>query len=522
MIDQRVHNSIGERFDVELTRHQDPIRRTRRRVCWVVTVVMLVGVALLDWSDDNRIYQARPVAGPHQLFENNCGKCHHTSFHLLKRTIGLDSADFQHSCKQCHAHDAPDHHPLAMKADMADDCATCHKEHQGDADLTRVASQHCVRCHADLSSSVASGETDFSNSISSLADHPEIALLRKGAVQASDHGVHQVARWLDGKWQDRGRLIFNHAVHLDPLGVLIPTDHPDYKPDAEGPARKQMVCASCHQVQDDGAYMKPISFSQHCQQCHQLQFSRQLATIDTSLSGVGPLPHESPQIIRGVLRDRLMDYIEKNPQLVSSPSITPPPRDPAKRLQPPVAKDKWDWVEQRLPAMESLLFASGDLAGTGDLKHACQRCHQTEKLVAANGGVDWKIVPPDVPVRWLRHASFRHDRHDTLITLEGERKFGCTQCHQVSGGGSVGQGGPEAADGLAEFIGSVRAKDILMPSIQVCRKCHGGSLDAVSGSASDRCSECHRYHSAKHLELPQHTALRDYFMESIAKQRPGQ
>jgi len=510
--DRRVHNSIGERFDVESTRHEDPIRRLRRRVCWGVTVLMLAGVVLLTWNDNNQVYQARPVASPHRLFEDKCEKCHHTSFHLLKRTVDSDSAAFQHSCKVCHSHDAPDHHPAAIATGMVDDCTACHKEHQGDADLTRVTDQHCIRCHGDLASAGTSGARHFSSSVTTLADHPEIALLRKTEVPVSAHGLHRVAEWLDGQWQDRGKLIFNHEVHLDPEGILVPTDHPDY----DAGKKQQLKCASCHQADEEGAYMKPVTYQQHCQQCHQLHFSRQLVTNDGSLTGMVPLPHESPELIRGVLRDRLMNYIEENPgRLVPSDDL---PRDPAKQVKPATAEDKWDWVEQRLLAMEDQLFSSGSVAGRGDLMYGCQRCHQTEKQVDTGGKVAWKIVKPEVPVRWLSHARFRHDRHDTKITLNGEKPFSCTECHNVNvTRAAEGSSGP-----MEGVLASVRAGDILMPSIQVCRQCHGGRLTADSGAASDRCTECHRYHPAEHGEAPQEAALLDYIHESIARKKSDQ
>jgi hypothetical protein len=255
-------------------------------------------------------------------------------------------------------------------------------------------------------------------------------------------------------------------------------------------------------------------------QCHNLDLASQLATVHAkSVSDMNPLPHVSPELIRGVLRDRLMDYIEKHPEELA-PSEEPP-IDPSKSVKFPTAKDKWDWVEQLLPDMEDRLFSSGSVAGQGDLKYGCQRCHQTEKQVDVDARVAWRIVPPNVPVRWLGHARFRHDRHDTMITLEGEKKFRCTKCHHFPAAGAGGTGGNGAGNLNHEFIGSKRAGDILMPSIQVCRQCHGGRLETNSGAASDRCTECHRYHPAGHLESAQEAALHDYFHESFAKRSPG-
>ena len=510
MADRRVHNSIGERFDIESTRHEDPIRRVRRQVCWVVAIIMAVGVIFMVWEGDNQIYQARPVAGPHRLFDDKCEQCHHTSFHLLQRTLGIDSADFQHGCKQCHSDDAADHHPAAVSAGMMDDCTTCHKEHQGDEDLTLVTDQHCVRCHRDLASSSTTGEGHFVSIITSLTDHPEIALLREEALPESPHGMHQVAEWLDGQWQDRGRLVFNHDFHMDPRGISLPPDHRDYDPGKKSPSMKKLACADCHQPDDEGAYMKPVSYENHCKQCHQLYFSRKLATVHReSVDTMNPLPHEPAELIRGVLRDRLMDYIQQHPEELALPVERPV--DPSKPGSLPTAKNNWDWVEQHLPRMEDQLFATGPAAGQGDLKYGCQLCHQTESQLRPDARVDWKIVEPKVPARWLSHARFRHDRHDTKITLDGEKPFACTECHDVKTTASTGR----------DDIGSVRAGDILMPSIEVCRQCHGGRLETSSGAAADRCTECHRYHPAEPEGTTQDAALLDYIHKSIANQSSG-
>ena len=148
------------------------------------------------------------------------------------------------------------------------------------------------------------------------------------------------------------------------------------------------------------------------------------------------------------------------------------------------------------------------MAGQGDLKYGCQLCHQTEKQSRADARVDWKIVEPRVPARWLSHARFRHDRHDTKITLDGEKPFACTECHDVKTTISTGR----------DDIGSRRAADILMPSIEVCRQCHGGRLETSSGAAGDRCTECHRYHPAEPAGTAQDAALLEYIHKSIAKQ----
>jgi hypothetical protein len=51
--------------------------------------------------------------------------------------------------------------------------------------------------------------------------------------------------------------------------------------------------------------------------------------------------------------------------------------------------------------------------------------------------------------------------------------------------------------------GSSKTKDLLLPGIETCRKCHGpAETPSVStgfaGGVDDSCVECHRYHDGDH------------------------
>jgi hypothetical protein len=499
VVDERFHSTISERFDVESNRHSDPIRRLRSRVCWIVTIVSVLA-GMLVWSGgDSRLYESRPVASPHQLFEQKCELCHQQSFHLLRRTLGAAGSAFQHACKKCHAQDGADHHPTQINAAMVDDCTACHKEHQDHSDLIAVTDSHCIRCHQDLSTSLATDRAAFTSGISSIENHPEIAIMRGLDGVGEVHGAHKVADWLDGQWRDNGKLVFNHAVHMDPLGVLVPTDHSEYgKKDRDGPLRTTLDCSSCHQPDGQGVYMQPISFEQHCRSCHQLQFSTQLASLEKSLADGDPLPHATPEIIRGVLRDRLMEYIERSSGLLSPGGEEETPRNPAKPPRDATAADKWEWVEERLPRIESLLFDDGAMAGEGDLKYGCQRCHQTQQI-NEGGRVKWGVVDPQIPQRWLAHTRFPHNRHEMVR---------CLECHHGM------QDGTSPQDTGFVML-STRSEDILMPSINVCRSCHQGAAASKTGMVSGRCTDCHRYHGTATIDSATADSLRDY-LESAA------
>src|SRR5262249_28319509 len=109
----------------------------------------------------------------------------------------------------------------------------------------------------------------------------------------------------------------------------------------------------------------------------------------------------------------------------------------------------------------------------------CGRCHTFDKR---NG--EWVVkmqklpLPQDanspqsaakvemVPSRWMRHATFSHNSH---------RAVQCTECH-------------------SDATKSVEVSDILMPSIELCQKCHGANEPSSSHVSAD-CVLCHTYHN---------------------------
>ena len=200
-----------------------------------------------------------------------------------------------------------------------------------------------------------------------------------------------------------------------------------------------------------------------------------------------------------------MEYIERRPALLAAGGDEEAPRNPAKPARDAAAADKWEWVEERLPQIESLLFDAGVKAGEGDLKYGCQRCHQTRKL-NEGPGVKWDVVNPRVPKRWLRHAVFPHNRHELLR---------CIECHHGMQDGS-------SAEDAGFVMLSTRSEDILMPSINVCRSCHQGDAASQIGTVSGRCTDCHRYHGPPTIDSTTALNLRDYLEGAADRQGRSQ
>jgi hypothetical protein len=482
MVDSRFIKSISQRFDIETARHPNKLRRLRWRItcsCALLTLLTIVGN--LAFSGD-AVFQSRPVTFSHASLANNCKQCHDTSFQLPRRLLGSDDGLFIHSCQQCHEQRMADHHGAPSDSSNITDCASCHSEHRGQTSLTNVSDSQCTTCHSDINAHTDHHRSTFANSVESIDSHPEIALLREwvNSKPQSDHGVHQVATLGSEdstKLVDASNIKFNHAVHLHENGVLVPPDHPDYgRQGVNSSTTTTLDCASCHTPDATGRGMQPIKYEQHCASCHQLSYSSLLA--NTPVASNKPLPHVEPELINGILRDRLINFrtMQNNSPAKDDFGAT---RNPAKTPQPQRTQSDWDWVESHLPNMQALLFAGGKTAGQGDLQNGCALCHTFDRQQARDtrgSFLNWSIRPSNIPDKWLSHAKFPHDRH----TLNN-----CVDCHYTSG---------TQSDDPVPATQSVRGDDILISSIKKCQSCHTDERKQTPAIARGRCVHCHDYH----------------------------
>ena len=95
----------------------------------------------------------------------------------------------------------------------------------------------------------------------------------------------------------------------------------------------------------------------------------------------------------------------------------------------------------------------------------CTKCHEADTSAKPLP----KVVKPNIPVIWFRHARFAHKRH---------RLLHCVACHENA---------PT----------SEKTEDVLLPGIRICQSCHiGEKQDSMiqTASAPAECSACHTYH----------------------------
>lgn len=424
----------------------------------VIGVATMVALAVLQKKAAPRLataYQAGSLSTAHAMFNNDCSQCHVEAFKTwdrLWRFNGSIRAVPDDACQKCHP--GPIHHVEQVRNDS---CVSCHREHHGHTQLNLVADGDCVQCHKDLRAATRSDFAVHFKDVNSFKGHPDFAL-----------------RW-EGAPKDPGTIAFNHAVHLQPKGImeLDSKQHNELKGTEDRRVlRPPLQCGECHVPDEAGRYMKPISYEQHCKKCHPLTVA---VTAPAAGPGVQqartafsrePAPHQMPEMVRAALRDRLTQFIKQNSAfLTPDPKAEAVPRPiPGTPARPElVTKQQFEWVGEQLIKVEKPLFNS---------QWGCAYCHREEDKDKRQEGQLPRFAPSNInertfpqigqSPRWFPHSRFNHASH---------RMLDCQQCH------------PAAT--------SQKTSEVLMPTIDNCRNCHGTHAGA---SARSDCVECHTYH----------------------------
>jgi hypothetical protein len=466
MPDGRENARIADKYQLDYYRQSRPARSWKWPAALGAIVLALAAAGLLYGLLGDRAFQAAPVAAVHASFGDNCQACHDRNWQPAVRLATADSGArsvSNDSCLDCHTtigghqgeqHDLPS-------------CAACHLEHRPEHDLLAIADASCTSCHADLAEHgelppSSSSSATFANSVTGFGAagaHPDFALFRP-AEAAAGHGVRQTAAWRGDEktWRDAGGVKLNHKLHLEkPI------------PDAEGKLQ-QLACNDCHVQAADGDYMAPINYEAHCQYCHPMRLAAPLDTAD--------IPHLPPDDVRKELRARLV----RASTLPEAAAEGAPDDSGRKSLLPSpelTRRDQAAFIDAELEKADLAVFGP---AAQG----FCRKCHHVDA-----DGADWKVhrydpkigdaqadaaaMPADeslVPTRWFQHAHFSHKKHETSIKK-------CQDCH-------------------AQADGSTATADVLLPSIAVCRICHGPEATNVAARTGDRCTLCHNYHDESH------------------------
>ncbi|HUG92699.1 MAG TPA: cytochrome c3 family protein [Planctomycetaceae bacterium] len=475
-----------------------------RRLTWIVAVVC--GAGALGWLSaealrgERRIYQADRVATPHRMFENDCAQCHGgAEWQPVRRLLSLDDNNrsttnrsvTNENCLKCH--EGPEHHAGQLPAHESLSCAWCHREHEGDESLAWVSDSHCVSCHSDLRKLTGPSE-GYVRRIEGFdlpqeqGGHPEFAVHRLLTLDSREPPKGEPTGLVyDGnpidffqregeavtRWQDSGRIRFNHKVHLH----VVKDENGEIVEGLLGPDRKlrdySNNCIACHEFDAGRRYMQPINYEKHCASCHPLYF-------DVNQHAGLTVPHETPDLVRGYLTELYTLQALSQPAGADGGAADAVPQRPlpGRSSREKLSDAQASEVQSRVAAAEqAVLDHTHRLLALEGTAGGCRYCHEIVPGDAP-GAYNWKVVPPNIPDRWYKHSVFRHDSH---------RMLGCTECHK------------NAADGTS-VLESSSTGDVLVPKIEVCLQCHTRSRDSQDrawsrfGGARTDCVECHVYH----------------------------
>ncbi|MGC2620678.1 MAG: cytochrome c3 family protein [Acidobacteriaceae bacterium] len=462
-IRKRTSKSVARRHDLNYFKKGSPLRMWQGKLTlWAVALVALwaVGAAIFRGP---QLLSSGPISSSHAVFGAKCEACHRPVAGGLFHRAGFRKDVPDSACLQCHA--IPAHH---ANQKFTPRCSSCHVEHTGSMMLAHTASANCTQCHAQLST--RDGAAHFANAIQSFVKgHPEFAPLRAGF--ANDQAIK-----------------FAHAAHLK-HGLLGP----------HGPVT--MECSDCHRVvadqadawpygaqaqpavftpgagnpvlaramdRDHGrAYLAPVSYAAGCHDCHMLKFDTHIAE---------EAPHVDPAQVRVFIAEKIRAFAAQHPEVVAAEVLNWTPEAMGRVPRAPlmaVPHNAAEWVTIRTAQAERRIW-----------HESCALCHEAQiPEVAANAtAVELaaalvnpktlpKLKPTHQPVRWLTHAVFSHQAHQSV---------GCTECHT-----------------RAEK--SQNASEILLPSIATCQRCHDGESAPQgpalpTGHAESGCYLCHEYH----------------------------
>jgi hypothetical protein len=363
----------------------------------------------------------------------------------------------QNDCQQCHltpfeqvqdreclnCHTMSEHAKgygdfVAQHVDLGMRCAECHMEHNGNDALILHDARVCVSCHGGMKD--LKKDSDILDVVN-FASHPQFRI----SVADSNGQISRVSIDDTAQAIDTTPIKLNHAVHLKE-GLRGP----------RGPETLQ--CNACHKLSQDKTAMLPISFDKHCRDCHGLGFDERLPDSQ--------VPHGDVDVVYPTL------FAEYAKLLLLEGGKGAPPKVDVTRSLPegselplptePLSPDA-QLVQVNARIAEEELFT----------RTGCFLCHDYKEKPSAEQRFDqtrYTISKPHIPDVWMTKARFDHGAHEEVS---------CESCHEKT-------------------RKSTDTKELLLPSIKVCRECH--MQGAKPGFVESDCTQCHVYHAA--LEVP--------------------
>jgi predicted CXXCH cytochrome family protein len=470
---------------------------SKRRLSWVLALVVLVGGLLLPWwlmvgqaarrpaamvaaARDagpapasaiptgfaaDQIWSSGPLSTAHAGLSNNCGACHEAAFVSVR-----DAA-----CTACHTPAAtPDHAaPPRLAAgrvvatglvaslqanvhqgvDLKDGrCAACHKEHEGPRGALMVSQDFCTDCHAGLSGRLP--DTALAN-VPDWGDHPQFRPAIVTAPSATAPRFTRVS--LAAAPREASGLIYPHELHMSSSNAVANMVRAQGLPASGG----ALGCGYCHTPDSDRVRFRPIEMEKNCAACHDLAFARHGGVIRT-------LPHGKPQQVAGIVRDYTLSQALRPAVLRTSFE----PGGFGRRLPGSAAAAEAAALAGTSPAT-ARARADAAIAAVFAPKGVCADCHRVIDSGAGSAATRYAIAPVTLADHYLPKGRFPHGKHRIFGRATGDAA--CTACH-------------------TNVRTSRTSADVLLPPVATCRQCHGSATVATKVAAE--CSTCHGYHGS--------------------------
>ena len=369
------------------------------------------------------------------MLADRCSECHNSPFVPVT----------DQTCESCHQ--LTKHSKfLADHPEPQGPCRSCHFEHTAGKRLVVSDSSLCISCHA---SPKTVDPQSASPEVKNFDAHPQF----KVRVQALLPDLPDTRVSLDdtAALKDNSFIRLNHQVHLN--GAIRTRS-----------GVKQLGCRDCHGASRDQRTILPISFEQHCQSCHSLEFDERLAGVE--------VPHGDANVVyrfmyseyaKLALADKVDQQTAEVFQLRGRPGGGIAQSAAAETQQTAATRE---FVERESRAAEKNIFS----------KTACKLCHRVtdsdspEEKILANQESRYQIIKPRIPAVWLPAANYDHGAHEEMT---------CESCH-------------------TKVRESKLTNDVLLPSISKCKECHSDL--ARHNTVSSPCIQCHSFHDKLPVE----------------------
>ncbi|HEY3789201.1 MAG TPA: hypothetical protein VGL71_10115, partial [Urbifossiella sp.] len=435
--------------------------RKVRIVCFVVAVVVSLAAAFgYRYYGPKKLnfFSTGPLSANHAQFADHCEVCHEGAQpdlvvaverakstavsdgfftrifahfdpeHLSKdadeiakqMTANTSLAKLDAACISCHEPQTL-HQPQTVALGLrkvtaqielvhASACSSCHREHEGPEKMKTPPPSNCGDCHGNQDRLLADFKLVPTGGKSMPATGKIGDELGEGVLRFfPPRPVPHIPKVFKAFWEghpafgyetpgarDTAKILFGHERHM----------RGDVKLDG-----RMLICADCHKPGDNGRYMQPIRYQDHCARCHSLQFDQQLPGL--------LIPHRDPDKVYDFLQSIASQY--NNYYTQTNPGVTDfQPRQDFVREH---LTDLMKHYNSSIRALELAVFINGDpplpdrltsKSNTAQFLPSCRKCHEGVTESPPEGSHKWVIPKTNMAERWMTRGPFTHAPHQHM------------------------------------------------------------------------------------------------------------